>query len=83
MEVQEGVATRGGVCTENIRTIRPRLSRHLVGRGAHVTADREAEAHLEAGGRTAVEETVVPPETAAVPLEVVVVQQEVEEDKAV
>ena len=77
------MATRGGVRTESTRAIRPRLSRHLAGRGAHVTADREAEAHLEAGGRTAVEETVVPLETAAVPLEVVVVQQEVEEDKAV
>ena len=65
------------------RAIRPRLSRRLAERGAHVTVDREAEARLEAGGRTAVEETVVPLETAVVPLEVVVVQQEVEEDKAV
>ena len=48
-----------------------------------MTVDKEAEAHLEVGDRTAVEETVVPPETAAVPLEVVGVQQEVEEDKAV
>ena len=63
------------------RAIRPRLSRRLAERGAHVTAGREAEARLEAGGRTAVEETVVPLETAVVPLEVVVVQQEAEEVK--
>ena len=82
MEVQEGVATRRGVCTENLRTIRPHLSRHLVVRGAHVTADQEAEAPLEAGGRTAMEEAVVPSETEAVLLEVAVVQPEVEEGKA-
>ena len=59
MEVQEGVATRRGVCTENLRTIRHHLSRHLVVRGAHVTADQEAEAPLEA---VLLEVAVVQPE---------------------
>ena len=77
------MTTQRGARTLGRRAIRPRLSRRLAERGAHVTAGREAEARLEAGGRTAVEETVVPLETAVVPLEVVVVQQEVEEDKAV
>ena len=76
------MTTQRGARTLGRRAIRPRLSRRPAERGAHVTAGREAEACLKTGARTAVvEETVVPLETAGVPLEVVVVQQEAEETR--